>query len=188
LHHTHGDDILQPDEWDEYDCVTGWDDAVPDTLDDNCGTDCGDCWDENQIADWSFQQEVITECGSNPCMYSQLSADDQHRVNQVYHNVMSYREQRAALTPGQLDRMTEYSNGTVHHVTDGYTHFVDHRGDPLPADGSSSSPYVTVGDGLIAADAGDIVLIRSGSYSETMTIDQNVTLRASRGHALIGVP
>ena len=119
-------------------------------------------------------------------MYSQLSAGDQHRVNQVLHNVMSYREQRAALTPGQLDRMTNYSNGTVHHVTDGYTRFVDYHGDPLAADGSSSFPYITLGDGLIAADPGDIVLIRRGSYNEAMTLDQDVTLRASRGDALIG--
>ena len=119
-------------------------------------------------------------------MYSQLSAGDQHRVNQVLHNVMSYRKQRAALTPGQLDRMTAYSNGTVHHVTDGYTYFVDHQADPLPADGSLSFPYVTVGDGLMDADPGDIDLIRRGSYNEAMTIDQDVTLRASKGNATIG--
>jgi len=37
-----------------------------------------------------------------------------------------------------------------------------------------------------ATDPGDIVLIRNGSYDETLTIDQEVVLRASRGDVLIG--
>ena len=183
LYHTHGDEILQP-EWDASDCVTGWDDAAWDTLDDNCG--CRGCWGVDQIADWAFRQGDITECGSNPCTYLQLSASDQHRVDQVYHNVMSYREERAALTPGQLDRMTDYSNGRVHHVTNGFTHFVDVTGDPGMPAGSSTDPYATVNQALIAAGPRDIVLLRRGTYHEVMMIDQHVTLRASGGHALIG--
>jgi nitrous oxidase accessory protein NosD len=38
------------------------------------------------------------------------------------------------------------------------------------------------------ANTGDIVLIRPGRYNEPMTINKAITLRATRGDALIGVP
>ena len=43
-----------------------------------------------------------------------------------------------------------------------------------------------VDTGLSRADPGDILLIHRGTYDETMTIDQDVTLQASMGDALIG--
>jgi len=63
---------------------------------------------------------------------------------------------------------------------------VDLNGHPIVQNGSSTFPYTLVQNGLIAADSGDIVLIRAGSYDEVLEIDQDVVLRASQGDALIG--
>jgi len=182
LDHTHGGGGSSAD------CVTGGDDYVEDTLEDNCGPGsvCGGCWDENQIADWNFQHGYITSCGSNPCTYLNLSPSDQYRVNQVFYNLMCYRPRREVLTYGQLDRMTDHSNGTVNHVASGRTRFVDYRNSSGIEFGSSARPHRTLSRGLDWADPGDIVLIRNGSYSELLEIDQDVTLRATRGDALLG--
>lgn len=108
---------------------------------------------------------------------------------------------RHRFTSDQLDLMTDRSNAHAGDQLDtGCTRFVDADANPKhlvgiascgdlsdePTDGSSVHPYVTVTDGLQAADAGDIVLIRAGSYNEPMVIAQPVTLRASRGDAFIG--
>ena len=54
-------------------------------------------------------------------------------------------------------------------------------------DGSSESPYLAVQEGLEAvAGVDDIVLIRGGYYREPLTIMQSVTLRGSRGGAVLG--
>jgi hypothetical protein len=177
LNHTHGGGGPSPD------CVTGWDDDVADTLLDNCGENCpGGCWDRDEIANWNFP----TQCGGGPCNYSSLSSGDRHRVDQVFFNLMCYRGRREVLTPGQLDRMTDHSNGPVHHVTDGRTRFVDVSAGGAIQTGSSVTPFHAVGSGLSSADPGDIVLMRPGVYDEVMTIDQDVTLRATRGDAQIG--
>jgi len=175
LDHTHGGGGSSPD------CVTGGDDFVDDTLADNCGADCGDCWDRDQIAAWNFP----TECGG-PCTYAELLAADQHRVEQVFFNLMCYRRRREVLTYGQLDRMTDHSNGTVNHVASGRTRFVDYRNGSGIEIGSSTRPHRTVGRGLSFADPGDVVLIRNGSYGEVLEINQSVTLRATQGDAWLG--
>jgi len=178
LYHTHGGGGASPD------CDTGWDDEVDDTLLDNCGefADCGPCWDQDQIANWNYP----TQCEGAPCDYAQLSSYRQHRVDQVYHNVMCYRNRREVLTPDQLDRMTDYSNMDVQHITNGRTRFVDVSYGGMIQLGWSKAPMRTVTSGVSIAAPGDIVLIRDGSYEETLTIDKDVTLRASGGDALIG--
>jgi hypothetical protein len=45
-----------------------------------------------------------------------------------------------------------------------------------------------VGQGIVAADPGDIVLIRPGNYNETATYAKPITLRATRGVVSIGTP
>jgi len=55
-------------------------------------------------------------------------------------------------------------------------------------DGSSGRPYTGVADAADAANAGDIVLIRGGAYDESLIIQENVTLRANLGSAVIGSP
>jgi hypothetical protein len=110
---------------------------------------------------------------------------------------MSYHDpnNRNRLTPDQLDRMTDTSNGGRNNVATGYTRFVDHTCTTFPgfANGSSScslfgGPYHTVGDGINHANPGDIVMLRPGNYNEPMTISKPLTLRATRGNATIGAP
>lgn len=176
LNHTHGGGGASPD------CVNGYDDEVANTLWDNCGKNCGGgCWDQDEIATWNFD----TEC-DGPCDYDELSSGDQHRVDQVFYNLMCYRGRREVLTPGQLDRMTDHSNGPVDHVASGRTRFVDWRNDSFLQAGSSWALYRTVHLGLSHADPDDIVLLRPGTYDEVMTIDQDVTLCATVGDTLIG--
>ena len=61
----------------------------------------------------------------------------------------------------------------------------DESGNPTSQEGTSSNPFVDVAGGLAAANPGDIVLMRSGSY-DAITINQRVFLRASRGNVIIG--
>ena len=101
---------------------------------------------------------------------------------------------RHRLTPDQLDRATDRSNALFSlypGLVDGITHFVDVSGhDLLP--GISAAPYRTIDRALDVCQGNsndDIVLLRSGSYTEPMVIDGSVrgpvTLRASRGSAVI---
>jgi len=100
------------------------------------------------------------------------------------------------LTSGQLDRWTDatrqyhFDAVTRFGEVTGLTWFVDAANTSPPFNGYSTAPYTTVLSGLQHAYAGggDIVLIRAGNYAETLTINQPVTLRASRGVARIGPP
>lgn len=153
-------------------CPTPGDDEIDDTIEDS------PCWGsatgQDSIANNAF--------GSD---YATLTAEQQAQVDLVFYNLMCYRYRRERLSPGQLDRMTDASNSKVNHVATGRTHFVDDDGDPENQSGSSTEPYITVADGLEAAGTGDIVLIRAGTYDESLTIDQRIYLRASRGNAVI---
>ena len=153
-------------------------DLVCDTLPDTS------CWNQDQIAQYSY--------GTT---YANLNAGQQSRVDDVYHNLMSYHDpdNRNRLTPDQLDRMTDTSNGGRNNVASGHTRFVDRNCSSPFANGSSAcsffgGPYSSVGSGINAANPGDIVMVRPGNYNEPMTISKPVTLRATRGNATIGVP
>jgi hypothetical protein len=89
--------------------------------------------------------------------------------------------------------MTDTSNGGRNNVATGFTRFVDHTSSCFIPNGSSGcsifgGPYHSVGDGINAANPGDIVMVRPGNYNEPMTISKPLTLRATRGNATIGVP
>jgi nitrous oxidase accessory protein NosD len=96
--------------------------------------------------------------------------------------------------------MTDRSNAHAGGQLDtGCTRFVDATANPndlvgtpacgelsnVPKDGSSLHPYLTVNDGLQVADPGDVVLVRPGSYDVPVVISQRVTLRATRGVAIL---
>jgi hypothetical protein len=151
-------------------------DLVCDTLPDTT------CWNQDQIAQYSY--------GTT---YASLNPDQQSRVDDVYHNLMSYHDpnNRNRLTPDQLDRMTDTSNGGRNNVATGHTRFVDHNCNSPFANGSSacsffSGPYHSIGDGINNANAGDIVLIRPGNYNGPKTISKRLTLRATRGNVTLG--
>jgi len=143
-------------------------DGVGDTIADHT------CWDtQNAIAQGNF--------GVN---YSSLSAVNKDRVDDIHFNVMSYHDTRDRLTPDQLDRATDASNGDRFKAASGRTRFVATTGSDL-GNGSSTSRYRTLAKGVSVANAGDIVLLRTGTYTEPQTITKAVTLRATRGNAVI---
>ena len=59
-------------------------------------------------------------------------------------------------------------------------------GSDTTGNGSSGSRYRTLAKGVTIAGSGDIVLLRTGNYAETLTITKAVTLRATRGNAEVG--
>jgi hypothetical protein len=107
-------------------------------------------------------------------------------VDTVFFNVMSYHLTRNRYSSDQLDVATDTSNDARVNVATGMTWFVDDDAGG-GGSGSSTSPFDTVLDGLGAASSTDIVLVRAGVYQESLTIDQRVVLRASRGDAIIGL-
>jgi hypothetical protein len=179
LRHTHQGELFQNSNG--TDCTNGCScarliggdgDFIDDTIKDH------ECWDtQNEIAQGNF--------GLN---YSGLSAFNQGRVDDVFFNMMSYHGTRNRLTPDQLDRMTDASNGDRFKVATGRTRFVDRVNQTVFQFGSSAWPYQNVSQGVTAANGGDIVLIRPGHYNQPQTITKRVTLRATRGTAVIGVP
>jgi hypothetical protein len=128
--------------------------------------------------------------------FASLSASQRTRVNNSYRNIMSYHDQGILdlLTPDQLDRATDASNGSRFNIATGRTRFVDRNAGCFAPDGHSrcdffgGGPFGDLSGGLNAADPGDIVLIRPGNFNGAITIDKAVTLRATRGTAVIGKP
>jgi hypothetical protein len=152
--------------------IAGNADLIDDTIADH------ECWDtQNQLAQYTF--------GTT---YANLSAANKVRVDAVFFNMMSYHDTRDRLTSDQLDRMTDASNGDRFKITNGRTRFVDRDNTTIFQFGNSVYPYETVGQGVTAAVSGDIVLVRPGHYDQAMTITKPLTLRATRGTAVIGIP
>ena len=156
------------------------DDEVGDTLPDR------ECWTFDQIASHAF-----------PAVYPNLSPAQTGMVSNTFNNVMSYHKDGTGnvLTTGQLDRMADTANSLVaSSIVTGSTWFVDLNNTCTQRSGSSAcmnntgGPFQTVAGGVNNANAGDIVLIRPGHYNEPMTITKAITLRATRGDALVGIP
>jgi len=145
------------------------------------------CWSFNQIAANAF-----------PATYPNLTPVQTAMVSNTFNNVMSYHRPdggtATVLTPDQWDRVGDFARTDRAKVMNGKTIFVDRTNTvctPLGLSqclGPVGGPYPTLGQGVAAAGAGDIVLIRRGHYNEPMTITKAVALRATRGDALIGKP
>lgn len=132
---------------------------------------------------WDSQNDVAQ--GNYGTTYANLSAANKTRVDNVFFNMMSYHATRERLTPDQLDRMTDASNGDRLKVASGRTRFVDAGAGALRL-GSSGLPFRTASEGVGAANSGDIVLFRGGNYPTPLTITKAVTLRAVLGTANLG--
>jgi hypothetical protein len=161
--------------------VGGGSDGVADTILDHI------CWEnQNDIA-----------VGNYGSLYSALSASRQAAVDRVWNNLMSYhnyQHDNPYLTPDQLDRWADSANDDRPGVRTGRTRFVDRDCSPIVPNGSSIctaiGPYPTVAGGINAstANGADIVMVRPGNYNEPMTITKPLTMRATRGNAVIGKP
>lgn len=159
--------------------TTPGDDDIDDTLPDLA------CWNRDNIANWTY--------GTN---YASLSPSQQNRVDNVFLNVMSYHGSACGqnantirMTELQLDEWADTANDDRENARSGRTIFVAADGGGIFANGSSTSPFGTVEDAVDEANSGggDIVLLRPGTYNETLTISKPVTLRATRvGPVAIG--
>ncbi|HXJ57005.1 MAG TPA: M43 family zinc metalloprotease [Verrucomicrobiae bacterium] len=179
LCHTHG--CQCGDCGPDFDCDAGTrSDEVPDTLQDSA------CWIRDQVAVNNF----------NGRHYDQLNDGQRAEVDLTYQNVMSYHADTALpdylLTEDQLDRMTDASNGDRINVANGRTWFVDDKCIGLFRNGTSqcgtfSGPFSELPDGISSAQTGDILLMRTGTYTvrPNVPITKPMTLRASRGAATI---
>lgn len=85
------------------------------------------------------------------------------------------------LTELQLDRWTDTANGVRAGVRTARTRFVQQLS-PCGgcSAGTSTDPFHSVPEALAGAGSGDVVLLRPGTYTGPMTINQPVTLRATR--------
>jgi hypothetical protein len=153
----------------------GGSDGVSDTALDN------ECWDS-----W------LAVAQGNGYTAGGITASESLATDRIWRNIMSYHGRHHndidILTPGQLDRWTDTANSTRVNSVSGRTRFVD-LGNLGIQIGTSQLPWKTVASGIAAASAGgnDIVLIRPGSYDEPMTVTKPLTLRATRGTAVIGL-
>lgn len=185
LYHTHQGEDGCADPSESCGCgetlVGGNADHIGDTIADHR------CWSQDNIA-----------TGNYGVTYANLNTSQQAAVDRVWYNLMSYHgPPDPVITPDQWDRLTDNANGVRDNVASGKTIFVDNTADcdDLPY-GTSTCPYPTVFLGVfLGADAGDIVLLRSGNYVEepasgetTLVISKAVTLRASRGNATVTIP
>lgn len=157
--------------------IGGGSDAVADTILDH------DCW--------TSQSDIAI--GNFGVSYNSLSAGNQAAVDRIWNNLMSYhgRQHPTTLTTSdQSDRWTDSANSDRTAVRTGRTRFVASSGSDTTGDGSSGARYKTLAKGVAVANANgaDIVLLRTGNYNEPQTITKALTIRATRGDALIGKP
>ncbi len=141
------------------------------------------CWSLDDLAMHHFQGR----------QYSQLSQGEMDLVDHVYYNVMSYHEPPLRnlvedyMTELQVDHWADTSRRHRPQVMTGFTGFVDWRNNAAPFSGYSTDPFATVGAAVAAPEAFDILLIRPGTYSETLYLNSPVTLRVpTGGSAIIG--
>lgn len=171
----------------------------------SCGPcdSCGGAFDDKSdhvsdtLTDWAcWDQDDIAQNNNLGNSYAVLSAANRERVDNVFFNVMSYHTGRDRLTSGQMDRLTDTANGSRDWAVTGRTRFVDYQNNarfpngssaksPLPFPNDTGGPYPTVAQGVFFAGANDIVLIRTGTYQEGLTLDRPMTLRATRGNAIL---
>ncbi len=150
--------------------TTPGNDSISDTLPDL------QCWDQDDIANWSF--------GVN---YDQLSLANQRRVDDSFMNSMSYHDDELRLTELQLDVWADISNTDRANVIDARTIFAE--ASPFLGSGTSTDPYNTLARAVNAAGnfRDDIIILRPGSFNESIIIDKQLTLRATRrGSVIIG--
>jgi hypothetical protein len=99
--------------------------------------------------------------------------------------MMSYHcdnDDTFALSEGQLDRWAD--QGRLYHQAEctGKVLFVDGGNLSSPWTGSSGDPFVSITSGVVGANpnGGDVLVVRPGVYSETLTISKPLTLWAPR--------
>lgn len=144
------------------------DDQIEDTIEDLV------CWDSTDIAAYHFGVP-----------FASLNSEQQDSVLDVFRNIMSYHVPQDRLTEDQLDHMTCVSNSSRSAVTTGRTRIVGYKMSGEEECGDLTYKYSTFSSALTAADVGDIILFRSGTYTFTGIVSKPITLRSSRGSTLL---
>jgi hypothetical protein len=152
--------------------IGGNQDFIDDTIGDH------ECWNtQNAIAQGNYGVD-----------YGAPGSDDA-AVDRLYSNIMSYRVAvREGFTDDQLDRMTDTSNSSRANVASGRTYFVAPFGDDINGNGSSTSRYRTLAKGISVAGGTDVVLLHGGTYDTAPTLNQPMTLSATRGPVTLRRP
>lgn len=143
------------------------------------------CWTtEDEMAQYNYG-----------VVYAALNPTQQTLVDGTWYNVMSYHNPwtkntvETNLTELQLDVEANMANTFRSAFASGHTIFVSPSGSDSATTNSSAIAYASLSKGLSAANpaGGDIILFRPGSYNQQLTINQPVTLRATRvGPATFG--
>lgn len=167
--------------------IPGNDDGMADTLPDS------DCWVANP-------EESIAQ-NAYGRSYASLAEGslEKKRVDETRYNIMSYHSSRDRFTSDQLDATTDSSNGERQPIATGRSWFVDHTNTAIGPAGNSQAisvplvglfggPFPSVQAGVAVASANDIVIIRPGTYTDTTRFDKALTLRATRGNAVLRTP
>ena len=130
--------------------------------------------------------------------YADLNTQQRLLINNTVYNLMSYHQsigwatvpkqnwftQTNLLTQKQLDRYTDYANGTQHSAVSGTTRYVDVTAPPFGSGLTSLDPFQSIQSALNVATSNDIVMVRGGIYLGT-TLNTPVTIRASAGTVVI---
>jgi hypothetical protein len=61
------------------------------------------------------------------------------------------------------------------------TWYVDDSNTSGTEDGTAAHPYNTIGEAVIAASAGDTIIVAGGTYAETVNVDKSLVIKASSG-------
>lgn len=154
-----------------------------------------------QAGDYCFTNRDLIALANFGIPYAACSAIQSNLVDDAFFNLMAYGFDRTLdrLTALQLDKWAMYANGLRSFAVSGRTLFVDpttdcsYQNGLLPTCGPPGlgGPFEYATNAVQAANpvGGDIVLLRPGNYNEQFTINQPVTLRATRlGPATIGKP
>jgi hypothetical protein len=184
LWHTHQGSDYIPGEGCEGIHAPGNGDYCEDTLPDV------PCYERDDIAAHSYGEG-----------YDGLTPAQQELVDNTWYNLMSYHHAGVQVTPDQWDRVAEATAGERLNVSAARDWFVDLDNNcDGPTGGrvcgytgtswigllqAGGGPFPTVAQALDEAQSGDRLRIRPGTYAETLTIDQAVTLTADGGPALL---
>lgn len=126
------------------------------------------------------------DCWTRPQLVAGNPGATTAQIDNTFLNIMSYHLPQDRFTSDQLDAWADAANTPRFSVVTGRTRFIATSGNDTTGNGSSGARYRTLVKGVTIANSGDIVLLRAGSYNETTTITKALTLRATRGDAVVG--
>jgi hypothetical protein len=158
----------------------GCDDTLPDLP----------CFDRDDIAMESYGQP-----------YESVSNAEQVLVDNTWLNLMSYHKKGTVITPDQWARVDEATTDSRNHVVGPRHWFVDWNNGCASPNGSrccaingigifsqlqaGGGPFPTVFGAMDAAQSGDLLRIRQGTYPEGLLITKALTLQAEDGPVIL---